>query len=274
MRKNTLILALSSVAGLALAYQPNGGTWKKDGDNFATDTNGNPIMVLGDGTERVVQGDTISRLNGEAKQHRERAEAAEAALVTFKDLDPAKARDALEKLSKIDQKLLIDAGEIDKVRGEISQQYTAQLTEKDGAITAAQQRINQLLIDKEFGRSEFISSKIAVPREMFEATFGRNFKVENDKVVPYGADGNPIYSMKNAGELASVDEAFEILVERYPHKDQILRAPDMSGTGTHGNGGNRGGGRVMRRGEFEKLPPAQQQQIAQAASKGEVKLVD
>jgi hypothetical protein len=194
MRKS--VFALSG-SWSALAFN-SGGKWKMDGDHLALDSSGNPIMILSDGTERVVQGDTISRLNGEAKQHRERAEKAEQALEVFKDVDPAKAREAMDKLSKIDQKLLIDAGEIDKVRGEISQQYTAQLAEKDGALSKSQERINQLLIDREFGRSDFIASKIAVPREMFEATFGRNFKVEGDKVVPYGADGNPIYSMKNA----------------------------------------------------------------------------
>lgn len=272
MRKSILGFALTSVSSFALAFAPN-GKWKMDGDNLALDSDGNPI-ILTDGGELSVKGDTIARLNGEAKTNRERAEAAEAAAQAFKDIDPTKAREAMEKLSKIDQKLLIDAGEIDKVRNDISQQYTAQIGEKDAALTTAQQRINQLLIDKEFGRSEFIASKIAVPREMFEATFGRNFKVENDKVIPYGADGNPIYSLKNAGEHASVDEAFEILVERYPHKDQILRAPDMSGTGGNGNGGNRGGGRTMRRAEFEKLPPAQQATIAAASAKGEVKLVD
>ena len=274
MRKSAMILALSSVSRLAVAFNPNGGQWKKDGDNFVTDSNGNPILMLSDGTERAVQSDTISRLNGEAKQHRERAEAAEAAVQAFKDIDPAKAREAIEKLSKIDQKTLIDAGEVDRVRQEISQQFTAQIGEKDGALSKAQEKINQLLIDKEFGRSDFIASKIAVPREMFEATFGRNFKVENDKVIPYGADGNPIYSMKNAGEYASVDEAFEILVERYQHKDQILRAPDISGTGGNGNGGQRGGGRTMRRSEFESASPSQQAQYAAAMGKGEIKIVD
>lgn len=273
MRKS-MIFALAGVSAAALAFNPNGGQWKKDGDNFVTDANGNPILVLGDGSERAVQSDTISRLNGEAKTNRERAEAAEKAIEAFKDIDPAKAREALETLSKYDQKKLIDAGEVDRVRNEISQQFTGQLAEKDGALSKAQERINQLLIDKEFGRSEFIASKIAVPREMFEATFGRNFKVENEKVIPYGADGNPIYSMKNAGEYASVDEAFEILVERYPHKDQILRAPDIGGTGGSGNGGNRGGGRTIRRSEFEAMPPAQQSQISQSMAKGEVKVVD
>lgn len=273
MRKS-MVFALTGVSAVALAYNPNGGQWKKDGDNFAVDANGNPILVLSDGTERAVQSDTIARLNGEAKTNRERAEAAEKAIEAFKDIDPAKAREALDTLSKVDQKKLIDAGEVDRVRNEISQQFTGQLAEKDGALSKAQERINQLLIDKEFGRSEFIASKIAVPREMFEATFGRNFKVENDKVVPYDSNGNPIYSLKSAGEYASVDEAFEILVGSYAHKDQILRAPDIGGTGGNGNGGNRGGGRVIKRSEFAAMPPAQQSQISQAMGKGEIKIVD
>lgn len=273
MRRSFLGFALTSVSGVALAFNP-GGRWKMDGDNLAVDANGNPIMVLADGSERSVQGDTISRLNGESKQQRERAEAAESALQAFNGLDAAAARDAIEKLSKIDQKALIDAGEVDRVRAEITSQVQAQIAEKDGALAKSQERINQLLIDREFGRSEFIANKLAVPREMFEATFGRNFKVEGEKIIPYGADGNPIYSMKNAGEIASVDEAFEILVERYPHKDQILRAPDMEGTGGNGNGGNRGGGRTIRRSEFEKMPPAQQASVAASAGKGEVKIVD
>lgn len=272
MRRFLLVHALLSSA--AAAAFNTGGKWKMDGDHLALDANGNPIMVLSDGTERVVQGDTISRLNGEAKQHRERAEAAEAALANFKDLDPAAARDALDKISKLDSKALIDAGEVDRVRNEISQQFSAQITEKEGALSQAQERINRLLVEREFGRSEFIANKIAVPREMFEATFGRNFKVENDKVVPYGADGNPIYSLKRAGEYADVDEAFEILVERYQHKDQILKAPDVSGTGGGGGGGARGGGRTIRRSEFETMPPHQQASVAAAMGKGEVKLID
>lgn len=273
MRKSMKFLALTGVSSVAMAFNP-GGKWKMDGDRLAVDSNGNPIMVLADGTERTVQGDTISRLNGEAKQHRERAEAAEAALQSFSGLDAEKAREALEKLSKIDQKALIDAGEVDRVRTEISSQFQTQIAEKEGLLSKSQERINQLLLDREFGRSEFIANKIAVPREMFEATFAKNFKVENDKIIPHGPEGNVLYSPKNAGEIASVDEAFELLVERYPHKDQILRAPDISGTGGSGHGGNRGGGRVMRRSEFEGLNPQQKPEVAAAIGKGEIKLVD
>lgn len=271
MRKFKTVFNLAT-SMVALAFQ-NGAKWKMDGDKLAVDDKGNPIILLDDGSERTVQGDTISRLNGEAKENRERAERAETAMAAFKDIDPAKAREALEKISKIDTKALIDAGEVDKVRQEIGASYQAQITERDNKLSEAMNKVNQLTIDREFGRSEFIANRIAIPREMFEATFGRNFKVEDGKVVPYDPSGNKLYSKKNHGEVATVDEAFELLVENYSHKDQILKAPEAGGTGGTG-GGQRGGGRVIRRSEFETMGPSQQAEVAAAMGKGEVKIVD
>lgn len=43
--------------------------------------------------------------------------------------------------------------------------------------------------------------------------------------------GNPIYSRKNPGELADFDEALEIIISQYPHKDSILRGSGASGAG-------------------------------------------
>ena len=262
------------VSTAALAFAPGDGVWKVDADgNLIKDDAGNPIIIV-NGAEQSVKGDTISRLNGEARDHRVRAEKAEADLAAFTDLDPVKAKDTIEKLGKIDAKQLIDAGEIDKVRAEIGAGFQTQLGEKDKALGDLQSRLDGLMIDREFARSEFISNRLAVPREMFEATFGKNFKIEDGKVVPVGPDGNKIYSRKNHGEVASVDEAFEILVDGYAHKDQILKAPEIGGTGGGGNGGTRGGARTVRRADFEKMPPSEQASMAAAAGKGEIKIVD
>ncbi len=45
-----------------------------------------------------------------------------------------------------------------------------------------------------FGRSKFVTDKIAVPPDMLQNTFGKAFKVEEGRVVAYGDDGNKIYS--------------------------------------------------------------------------------
>lgn len=257
-----------------VAFDSGKAGWKMDGDKIATDPNGNPIYLKEDGTEQAVQGNTISALNAEAKSHRERAEAAELKTKAFEGLDAAKAREAIDKLSKIDQKTLIDAGEVDRVRAEISAQYQGQVDQATKAATELQSRVDNLTLTAAFAKSEFIAERVAVPREMFESTFGKNFKVEDGKVTPYDSAGNKIYSKKSMGEVAGIDEAFEIMVDGYSHKDSILKAPDRGGSGSGGAGGNRGTGRVIRRAEFEGMTPADQAATAASAGKGEITIVD
>lgn len=245
--------------------------WKLDDKGNVVLNNGNPVYIKEDGSESVIEVGTISRLNGEAKANRERAERAEEALKNFKDIDPAKAKEALETIKKIDQKKLIDAGEIDKVRDEVAKGYTSQIAERDTRLTAAEQKLAKLMLDNAFNGSQFVRERIAVPPEMFRTFFGANFRVEEDKIVPYNQSGNKIYSKKRMGELADFSEAIEILVEDYPHKDSILKAASHTGSGNGGGGGARGGSNVIKRADFDKLSPVEKSQIA---TKGEFKIVD
>lgn len=270
MFKNASAMAIA----IALTAFENKAGWKMDGDKIAVDATGNPIYLKEDGGEQSVDGGTISRLNGEARGHRERAEKLEGDLKAFAGLDPVAAKDAIAKLSKIDTKALIDAGEVDRVKDEIGKQYTGQIAERDGKIGDLEARVNAMTLDTAFSRSQFISDNVAVPREMFEATFARNFKFEDGKVVPYDASGNKVFSKKRMGEVADVDEALSIIVEAYPHKDAILKAPTQGGSGNGGGGGMRGTGRAMTRAEFEALPPAQAAEAAGLIGKGELTVND
>ena len=71
---------------------------------------------------------------------------------------------------------------------------------------------------------------------MAQDTFGKMFKVENDTVVGYDNQGNKIYSNEHPGELADFDEALELLVNKYPYKDNILKSSGRSGSGSQGSG--------------------------------------
>ncbi len=259
---------------IARAFDPGKAGWKLDKDGKIELKDGNPIYLDSNGQETTVDGGTISRLNGEAKQHRIEKEAALDQLKAFKDIDPVAAKKAIADLAKIDQKKLIDAGEVDKVRLEITTQFTEQMTELKKANETLVSNNHNMQRTNAFAQSKFIKDRVAVPPEMFEATFGKNFKVENDKIVPYGPDGNKVYSKKRMGEIADVDEALEIIIDSYPHKDSILKAPDHSGSGNGGGGGNRGGGRTVTRGEFNKLGPSQQAATAEQARKGELTIID
>ncbi|MCG7388759.1 DUF6651 domain-containing protein [Pantoea sp. ACRSB] len=223
---------------------------------------GKPVYVQDDGKEVAFDApgtvQTISRLNGEAKSHRERAEAAEAAVKSFEGIkDPKEALKALETIKNLDAKKLVDAGEVDKVRAEaikaVEEKYAPIVKERD-------ELSGKLIAEKvggSFARSKFIAEKMGIPADMVEARFGSNFKLEGDSVIAYDKSGNKIFSASNPGEPAGFDEALGILVEHYPYKDQILKGTGASGSGSSGgNGGT--GGKTISRAQFESLSPQDQ----------------
>lgn len=271
--KLSIFLASTVLASLA-AFENEGGGWKKDADGkLAVDANGNPVWTNTAGQDMSVQGDTISRLNGEAKTHREAKEGLETKLKAYEGIDPEKARKAIEIAAKVDQKQLIDAGEVDRVRDQIKAEFTAQLTEKDKALGEATGRYDNLLIGNVF-KTDWVRDNVAVPADMFEAAFRGNFKVEDGKPVAYDRAGNRLMSSKNVGEYATPDEAIELLVGTHPHKDNILRSSAGTGSGNPGNGGQRPGGRIMKRSEFETKTPVEQSAIMVKARAGEMQVVD
>lgn len=273
-KKNMMITQFAILAMSAMRAFANPG-WKKDADGkLELDAAGNPIYVQGDGVEQSVDAGTIGKLQGEAKSNRERYEVAETALKTFEGLDGAKAREALATLSKIDQKKLIDAGEVDKVRTEISGQFQTQLDEQAKINADLTAQNHGLIKTNAFAGSEFIANRVSVPRSMFEKEFGGNFKVEDGKVVPYDQAGNRVMSKKKMGEVATVDEAFEIITDGYPYKDTILKANTGSGTGNNGSGGSSGGKRTISRADLAAMPVHEHPAIMAQVTKGEVVLSD
>ena len=205
-----------------------------------------PLYIHDDGKEVAHDAPqtvaTISRLNGEAKTNRERYETAETSLKAFEGIDdPTAAKKAMETLKNFDDKKLVDAGEIEKVKAEaikaVEDKYAPIVQERD----AFQSQLHNELIGGGFARSKFIQDNIAVPADMIQATFGKNFQIEGGKVVAVGADGQKIYSRARPGEVADFDEALETLVGGYQHKDSILKGNQSGGGGFQNNGGNKSG---------------------------------
>jgi hypothetical protein len=201
---------------------------------------------------------TISRLNGEAKTHREAKERAEAGLKAFEGIeDAAAARKAMEIVANLDAKKLVDAGEVQKVRDEAvkayedklkaqEEKYKPVIKERDGL----RNELSAERIGGAFKGSKFIEDKLAVPKDMIQATFGQSFKDEGGAVVGYGKDGKAIYSRVRPGEVADFDEALEIMVDAYPFKDHILKGSGASGGGA--GGGGRGGASTITRAQLSE----------------------
>ncbi len=232
---------------------------------------GLPLYIHDDGKEVAHDAPqtvaTISRLNGEARTNRERYEVAETSLKAFEGIeDPTAAKKAMETLKNFDDKKLVDAGEVEKVKAEaikaIEDKYAPIVQERD----AFQTQLHNELIGGGFARSKYIQDNIAVPVDMVQAQFGKSFKIEEGKVVAYGTDGQKIYSRARPGEVADFDEALESLVGGYQHKDSILKGGQGSGGGFQGNGGQ-GGAKTMSRDQFTNLKPIEQSSFMREGGK-------
>lgn len=216
-------------------------TTQIDGKTYAeVNEQGLPLYIHDDGKEVAHDAAqtvaTITRLNGEAKSNRERYEKAESSLAAFAGIeDPVAAKKAMETLKNFDDKKLVDAGEVEKVKAEaikaVEEKYAPIVQERD----ALQNQLHGELIGGGFARSQMIKDKISVPADMVQAQFGRNFKVENGKVVAYDNHGQQIYSRSRPGELADFDEALDQLIDGYQYKDHILKGGQGSGGNFQGN---------------------------------------
>lgn len=241
-------------------------------EGHAVVIDGKPIYVHDDGKEIPFDAPStvqrISALNLEAKTHREAKERAEAALKPFEGLDPEAARKAVDTVKNIDDKKLVDAGKIDEVRAAAVKAYEERLTAAERAHAHQLQELNtklnnatvQLhneLIGGNFSRSEFIAKNFAAEgpaaAEIAQALFGRQFKVEDGKIAAYDAAGNRIHSRLRPGDVnVGFDEAMEILIDAYPHKNSILKGSGASGGGASSSGGG-GGGKVLTQAAFSAL---------------------
>jgi hypothetical protein len=221
---------------------------KLDADGHAVLVDGKPVYTHDDGKEVPFDAPgavaTISRLNGEAKSHREAKEAAEAKAKLFEGLDdPEVARKAIETVKAFDDKKLVDAGKVEEVKraavAAAEEKAAAQakahalelktITDKFGALEST---YNMEKIGGHFKGSAFLTKAVKAPIDMVEAKFGRHFKIEDGKTVAYDSAGNKIYSRTKPGELADFEEAIENLIESYPQKDEILKGSNHSGADT------------------------------------------
>lgn len=219
--------------------------WKKDEQGNLVIKDGNPVFVYPDGKDVPLDGDSlvgkIAELNSESAARRRELREAQEALKGFEGLDPSEARKALSTVANLDAKKLIDAGEAEKVRTEAIRAVEEKYKPVVEKATALEQALNNEVIGGNFARSKFISEKLVIPGDMVQAQFGKHFKIEDGKMVPYDSKGDKIFSREKPGEVAGFDEALSILVDGYQHKSAILRAkvPDGGGAGP-GGGSDRG----------------------------------
>src|SRR5579872_6665433 len=97
---------------------------------------GKPVYVEEDGKETPFDAPatraTIARISREAKEFREAKEGLEAKFKEYEGIEePEKARKALEMIKNLDDKKLIDAGEVEKVKLEAKTAFDEQMKQQE-----------------------------------------------------------------------------------------------------------------------------------------------
>lgn len=230
-----------------------------DGKTYAEVQDGKPVFTGDDGKDVAFDAPgtvaTISRLNGEAKGHRERAEKAETTIKAFEGLDAAKAREAIEKLSKIDAKKLVEAGDMDAAIQAAIKPYTDKLATAEKTTAELTAALTRETISSRFAMSKFAAEKLTPAGvDLVRTIYADRIKSENGQVYGVDQHGAKLLSKARPGEVADFEEIIETFVDAYPHKEHILRSSGASGSGAQGGAGG-GSGKTMKTSDFQALGP-------------------
>jgi len=244
-------------------------------DGYAEVKDGKPVYISTDGNEHTFDApamrESFDKLNGKLVAAEKERDDVRKNLERFGDVDPEKANEAIKTLKNLEDKKLVDAGEVDRIKQEVAQQYQKQLDETKSETQKLQQQYASEKISSAFGASKFVQDRLAIPPDMAQAAFGRHFEFNEGRITPKDANGNLIYSESNPGDVATFDEALERVVSQYPHRDKILRGTGNRGSGSEGVDGDTGA-RIVSRKHFESLSAGKQQEMARAASEGKVQI--
>lgn len=236
------------------------GEEEKTLKTIATDKSGNPIWVHEkDGAEAAIDAKHyFSKIPELIEEKRQLKEAKKQLEVEFNDYkskyedieDPQAALQALDVVSNLDSKKLIEAKKVDQLRNQMREEFEKAMEKERTVHKAAiddlmakleeQKKTNYgLTVSNSFKSSKLLTGPeaiVGVPIDMIEDKWGKNFSTEvvdgKPMTVGHYDDGRPIYSDSKPGEYANFDEALTKLIDVYPHKAGILKGKQQSGGGT------------------------------------------
>ncbi len=196
----------------------------------------------------------LAKLNSDDAGWRHKYRQLEAQFEPFKDLDPEKARHALDVVASLDDKKLLDAKQVDVMKAQWEESFKqnkaasdaafqAKIDELTGSLDSERSNIKRMLIQRVFSDSKFLEgTTFDKLRDEAFRVFGDHFQVEsgengNYRVVAKNPDGTPILSIARPGQVATTDEAIEHIISSHPQKDYILKGSQASGSGAQGSAG-------------------------------------
>lgn len=218
---------------------------KLDADGHVVLQDGKPVWVDDAGKEYAYDANesnsTIARLNREAADARKKGDKAVEDLKAFEGIDPEAAKTAIATVANLDQKKLVDAGEVETIKAEavksVHEQYKPVVAERDTLKT----QLVDLRLGNAFGGSKWIEDNLLLPTDMVQARFASQVKMDADgKFTFWDGLGNQLFSKKPGSEgtpISDFEEGIEQIIQNYARKDEIVKGTGNSGTGAKHGGG-------------------------------------
>jgi hypothetical protein len=146
----------------------------------------------------------------------------------YKDIDPAKAREALQSLQKMNDKKLLDEGQIDelvrqkteRMRGDYDNQikaYDGQVKSKDTEIGKLTGRLEEVLIDSGLRQSAMEAGVKASAVDDVLLRGRRVWRLHDGTPTPYRDGGSDVLFGKDASKPMSMQEWVASLKAVAPH---------------------------------------------------------
>lgn len=237
-------------------------------DGHVVVQDGKPVYVRDDGSDFVAD---VPDMHKKVVEGKKSVDDLTNKLKVFDGIDAEKARKAIEITAAIGEGKLADAEALRReVTEAVSKNYETKLAEITKRAGDLETSLVRESIGGRFARSSLLGDKpgqVILPADMMEATFGRNFKLENGVVTAYDNHGNKLYSNTRTGELADFDEALGILVNQHPAKDRFVVGSGSSGSGTTGSESS-GGKKLIKRDAFLKMSSDEQAVVSNEISSG------
>lgn len=157
-------------------------------------------------------------------------------LEAYKDLDPVKAKEALDLVGKIDQKKLLDAGKVDEVVAErvkqMREEHVNEIKKRDDVISTQTRQLETLIVDSAVKTAAVAAGVLPSALDDVLLRAKTTFKVKDGNAIALNEKGEVKYDVDGTTPL-SIPGWIKNLKKDAPHL-----FPGSSGGGA---GGGRGG---------------------------------
>jgi hypothetical protein len=200
-----------------------------------------------------------SALESERRISKEKAAELRTTIEKYKDVDPVKYREMMDKLDGSEEADLMKKGEIDKVferrTEKMRLKHEADIKAKDEEIGKKTQRLTKLEQRALDSHVRAAASKAGIHNHAIDDALLRarsKFTLDEDgNAVELGSDGKPILA-EDGNKPFTIDQWFE---ERKKDAAHWFPNGNKGGGGT-GDGGAGGEGKTMKRSDFDKIENA------------------